>query len=104
MIETHHQNTQKAVDTVVADSRYGKIDNYLLCGDIGIKAHIPPLEETQRGSGRQRGIFPKEAFVYDPDNDRYICPAGEILRKRSYYKKRRHYEYKASSEICRSVG
>jgi hypothetical protein len=101
MIETHHQNTQKAVDTVAADSRYGKIDHYLLCGDLGIKAHIPPLEETQRGSGRQRGIFPREAFVYDPDNDRYTCPAGEILRKRSYYKKRRHYEYKASSEICR---
>ncbi len=101
MIETHHQNTQKAVDTVVADSRYGKIDHYLLCGDLGIKAHIPPLEETQRGSGRQRGIFPREAFVYDLENDCFICPAGEILRKRSYYKERRHYEYKASSETCR---
>ena len=77
MIESNRQNTQKAVDMVVADSRYGKIDNYLLCGDLGIKAHIQPLEETQRSSGRQRGIFPREAFVYDPDNDRYICPAGE---------------------------
>jgi len=101
MVETHHQNTQKAVDTVVGDSKYGKIDNYLLCGDLGIKAHIPPLEETQRGSGRQRDIFPREAFLYDPENNHYICPAGEILRKRSYYKERRHYEYKASSEICR---
>ena len=100
MIETHQQNTQKAVDTVVGDSKYGKIDNFLLCHDLGKKAHIPPLEEVHRGSGRQRGIFPREAFLYDPENNHYICPAGEILRKRSYYKERRHYEYKASSEIC----
>jgi hypothetical protein len=100
MIEAHQQNTKMSIDTVVADSRYGKIDNFLLCHDLGKKAHIPPLEQTQRGFGRQRGIFPREAFVYDPDNDRYICPAGEILRKRSYYKKRRHYEYKTSPEIC----
>ena len=100
MIETHQQNTQKAVDTVVADSKYGKIDNFLICNDLSKKAHIPPLEEAHRGSGRQRGIFPREAFVYDCEHDRFICPAGEILRKRSYNKKRRHYEYRASSEVC----
>ncbi len=61
MIDIHKQNTQKAVDTVVAGSKYGTIDNYLICHDQGIKAHIPSLEETHRGSGRQKGIFPKEA-------------------------------------------
>jgi transposase len=101
MVETHQQNTQKAVGTVVADSKYGKIDNFLLCGNLGIKAHIPPLEKTQRGFGRQRAIFPREAFVYDPGSDTFRCPAGQTLRRRSYYKKRSHYEYKASGEICR---
>ena len=100
MIEAHQQNTKMSIDTTVADSKYGKIDNFLLCHDLGKKAHIPPLEQTHRGSGRQRGIFPREAFVYDPEGDRYTCPAGEILQKRSYHKKRRHYEYKASSETC----
>jgi transposase len=33
MIDTHKRNTQKEVDTVVADSKYGTIDNYLLCHD-----------------------------------------------------------------------
>lgn len=93
MIETHQQNTQKAIDTVVADSKYGKIDNFLICHDLGKEAHIPPLEEAHRGSGRQRGIFPREAFVYDPEGDRFICPAGEILRRRNYHKRRSHYEY-----------
>ena len=100
MIDTHKQNTQKEVDTVVADSKYGTIDNYLICHDQGIKAHIPSFEETHRGSGRQKGIFPKEAFAYHPDTDTFTCPAGHILKRRSYYTKRKHYEYKASPEAC----
>ena len=100
MIHTHENNTQSSIDTVVADSKYGKIDNFLMCHDLGIKAHIPSLEETQRGSGRKKGIFPKEAFIYNPDDDTFTCPAGQILRRRNYNKKRGHYEYKASSNIC----
>lgn len=100
VIDTHQNNTQKDVDMVVADSRYGKIDNFLLCHDLGIKAHIPCLEETHRGSGRQSGIFPKEVFTYHPGTDTYSCPAGHTLRRRHYHKKRNHYEYKAPSGIC----
>jgi len=38
--------------------------------------------------------------VYHPDHDIYSCPAGKILRKRSYYKKRTHYEYRAPRGVC----
>ncbi len=100
MIDTHQDNTQKHVDTVVTDSRYGKRENFLLCHDRRIKAHIPSLGETHRGSGRQRGIFPKETFTYQPENDTFTCPAGHSLKKRHYHKKRNHYEYKAPSGIC----
>jgi transposase len=100
MIVTHEDNTQEEVDTVVADSRYGTIENYLLCHDRGITAPIPSLEETQRGSGRQRGIFSQDAFTYDPDTDTFTCPAGKTLKRRSYYKSRHHYEYKAPPETC----
>jgi len=85
---------------MVADSKYGTINNFLLCHDVGIKAHIPSLEKTHRGSGRQKGIVPKEAFTYNPENDTFTCPAGKSLKRRSYNKKRHHYEYKAPSEIC----
>jgi len=100
MIEAHENNTQKSVDTVVADTKYGKIDNFLLCHDMGTKAHIPSLEGTHRGSGRQKGIFPKEAFVYNAQDDTFTCPTGVTLRKRIYNKKRKTYEYKASSKVC----
>jgi transposase len=100
MIEIHEHTTRRKIETAVADSRYGKIDNFLLCHDVGIKAHIPSLEETQRGSGRQKGIFQKEVFCYDPTTDTFSCPAGNVLTRRMYHKRRKSYEYKASSEVC----
>jgi transposase len=100
MISAHEHNTEHKVDTAVADSKYGKIDNFLLCHDLEVKAHIPSIEQTHRGSGRQQGIFPKEAFIYNPAQDAFSCPAGQILKRRNYSKKRKHYEYKASAETC----
>lgn len=100
MIEIHEHTTGSKVETVVADSRYGKMDNFLLCHDRGIRAHVPSLEETQRGSGRQKGIFPKEHFSYDPVTDTFTCPAGQSLTRHMYHKRRRSYEYKASSGAC----
>ena len=100
MIEINQENTQKKVDTVVADSRYGSIENYLYCHDIGIKAHIPSLGETQRGTGSKKGIFPKEEFSYDSDSDTYLCPGGHVLKRRMYNRRRNTYEYKASSKAC----
>jgi hypothetical protein len=100
LIESHERTTHKEVKTVVADSKYGTIDNFLASYDRGIKAHMPSIEETHRGSGRRKDIFPKEDFTYNPDNDTFICPAGNILKRRNYSKERQHYKYKASSKVC----
>ena len=94
MIELHENNTEKRVETVVADSKYGTMDNFLLLHDSDVKAHIPSIEETHRGSGRRKGIFSKEVFSYDPHTDTFLCPAGQRLKRRSYYKKRKQFEYK----------
>jgi transposase/uncharacterized protein (UPF0179 family) len=100
LIDSHQNNTGRKVETAVADSKYGTIENYLACQDLGIKAHFNSLEETQKGTGTKKGIFPKETFRYDADNDIFICPAGQILKRRKYFKKRKHYEYIASASTC----
>ncbi len=100
MIDIHEQNTGHKIDTAVADSRYGSKNNYLMCTDRNIKAHINNLEKTQRGSGRQEGIFAKEDFIYNPSTDVFICPAGNELRKRNFHKKRQNYEYIAPKGAC----
>jgi hypothetical protein len=56
------------------------LDNYVACSDRGIKAHIPSLEQTQKGTGRQKDIFSKGVFIYDYAKDVFICPAGQILK------------------------
>ncbi|MGH9879660.1 MAG: transposase, partial [Nitrososphaerales archaeon] len=57
LIESHQLNTETWVETVVADSKYGTISNYLGCYDRGIRAHIPDLKGVQSKSGSRAGIF-----------------------------------------------
>jgi transposase len=101
LINSHQNNTGKTVDTVVADNKYGTIDNYLACYQRGIKSHFNSLEQTQQGAGKYEDIFPKEDFIYDAERDVFICPSGKILKRRKLYKKRNHYEYIASAGTCK---
>ncbi len=102
LIDCHEKNTNKKVQTVVGDSKYGTIDNYLACHDRGIQAHMASLEQSQTDTGRRKGIFSKGLFIYDYDQDIFICPAGQILKRRKYKKKRKHYEYAATAKTCNS--
>jgi transposase/uncharacterized protein (UPF0179 family) len=102
LIDSHEKNTATKLEAAIADSKYGTLDNYVACSDRGIKAHIPSLEQTQKGTGRQKDIFSKGVFIYDYAKDVFICPAGQILKKRKYRKKRKHYEYAASKKTCNS--
>jgi hypothetical protein len=100
LIDTHEKNTESAVETAVADSKYGSIENYLACHDRGIKAHFTLLEEAQHGTGTKKGIFAKEAFTYKAESDSFICPAGQPLKRRNINKKRQHYEYITAAGTC----
>lgn len=102
LIDKHQENTGRTLETAVADSKYGTIENYLTCNDRGIKAHFNSLEQPKKRTGTKKGIFPKEVFTYDADNDIFICPAGQTLKRRKYFKKRKHYEYKAIASTCSS--
>ena len=100
LVDQHHENTGKSADTVVADKKYGTVDNYLSCYDRGINSHFQSLEFTSRGTGRQKGIIAKEDFVFDPESNTFTCPAGNTLSLRKYNKKRSHYEYICPKSIC----
>jgi transposase len=100
LIDAHEKNTETTVETAVADSKYGSIENYLACQDRDIKAHFSSLEQTQKGTGTKKGIFPKDAFTYNTDTDTFTCPAGQTLKRRKFFKKRQHYEYIATAGIC----
>jgi hypothetical protein len=100
LLRRHHHNTGRKAQICVGDSKYGTIKNYLACFDLGISSHFESFEKAHRGTGRQKGIFPKEAFVYNPDDDSFSCPAGQRLKRRRFSRQRQQYEYYMPKKIC----
>jgi transposase len=101
LVTTHKSTTNKSVETVVGDTKYGTVENYLSCYDRGIQAHMPDLKRTQEQSGLRSGIFGEEAFSYDAETDTYRCPGGKALRKRSHNEKRQAIEYAVKFKVCK---
>jgi hypothetical protein len=85
---------------VVADTKYGTVDNYLACHDRGLRAHIPDIKRSQDKSGRRKAIFPEEAFSYNPETDSYLCPAGQELKPRRHHVKRQAVDYLCARGTC----
>jgi hypothetical protein len=82
----------------IADTQYGTAQNYLECYDRGIEAHIPSLKESRN----RKGIFPDEAFHYDPANDTRLCPGGNSLKRRRYDKRDETFEYQCLARLCKA--
>jgi hypothetical protein len=102
LIDQHEVNTDTTVKTAVADSKYGTIDNYLACYDRNIAPHFESFDKGHEGVGTRKGIFEPSDFVYNPDEDHFICPAGNLLKPRKFKKKRNHYEYSLPAKVCRN--
>ena len=79
LIEGHQSNTGKSAGVVVADNKYGTVENYLWCYDRGISAHKADLKETQDKQGLRGGVFPEEAFTCDAATDTYRWVLSKVL-------------------------
>src|SRR5262245_66384314 len=65
--------------TVLADRGYFNGDQVLACENTGV---LPCVPKTMTSSSAKRGLFARQDFVYDAENDHYTCPAGEHLGSR----------------------
>ena len=63
----------------VADSGYYKGEDIAACEAAGIEAYVP---RPQRGFAVREGLFRKEEFHYDAQNDVYVCPGNQQLHPR----------------------
>ncbi len=102
LLESHQVNTGRGAETVVGDSQYGTIDNFLVCHDRGLKAHMPDLKESLVKRRDKVDIFSEERFEYDRDSDTYRCPAGNRLKPKSLHMNRQSRDYAAPKKICAS--
>lgn len=46
LLNNHHETTGCNATAVVADSKYGTIDNYLACHDLGVQVHMSSLGQA----------------------------------------------------------
>lgn len=98
--ESHHLTTGLEAVTVVADSKYGTIENFLACQDRGLQAHMPDLREAAAKRSQKRKIFSEESFCYDPESETYRCPAGNRLKPKSLHLSRQSRDYAAPQKVC----
>jgi transposase len=62
--------------SLAADSAYGSAENLAwLVKKRGIAPHIPVFDKSNRSDG----TFSRSDFVFDAEQDRYICPEGKQL-------------------------
>ena len=84
-------------EQVTGDTAYGTIENIAGVEQAGIRAYMP-----LSGAGKARPYFSKEEFAYDPELNIYQCPAGEILRPKTFRTARNQLIYKTEPGRCDS--
>lgn len=100
LLDGHQQNTGVKARTVVGDSKYGTIENFLGCWDRRVRSHIQDLKKAQEREELRRGLFSDTFFTYDPESDTYQCPGGKRLTPRKLHQQRQSYDYAASKKDC----
>jgi len=64
---------------VVADKGYYTARGVGLCREDGIMPYVP-IPELAQSQDREVG-YARSEFVYDPEQDVYLCPSAQLLRR-----------------------
>ncbi len=98
VIEQHQQTTGKEVKTVVADKAYGTGENYKSLHEQG----ITPCISHQQHNSRCHPDFNHDRFIYDAEQDCYLCPAGQRLPRHQEKPRENSIIYRADRQTCQS--
>ena len=61
---------------VVADGGYYNGETIKACVEKHIEPYVPKPDTS---NSKSRGLYSKDDFIYDPQQDHYLCPAGQVL-------------------------
>ena len=70
--------TECATLTVLADRGHLSGEQVLACEGTGV---LPCVPKTLTSGHAKRGLFTGQDFIYDAEQDRHTCPAGQHLTK-----------------------
>ena len=92
----HRRLSKLGIPAAVADAKYGTGPNYRYLDQAGIPAFIP----TTRFGNQHTGIWGRERFTWLPEEDAYLCPAGQRLRRHSNLSGTQRVRYQAPKGSC----
>lgn len=97
MIERVEEKFSIKPQRLVGDTNYGVAAMLgWLVDEKGIAPHVPVWDKSEHHDG----TFSRTDFVFDGENDRYICPAGKIMRPAQRGPKKDPFRYRASVYEC----
>ena len=102
LIDQHQVNAGVAAKTIIADCKYGTVENYIACQNRKLRTHMADLLASSAGSGRRDEIYPESQFLYRAQSDTYLCPAGQVMRPRRLHPVRLSWEYVTKRGVCLS--
>ena len=101
-----HKMSEKAKEmleveelTNLADKGYYSSEDFAACEENGVTCLVA---KRNIGGMIKAKEFSQENFIYDINNDKYICPCGNLMRHMRTAKKNRGKEYRvyANYEAC----
>jgi IS5 family transposase len=102
LINQHQVNAGVAAKTIIADCKYGTVENYIACQNRKLRTHMADLLASSAGSGKRDEIYPESQFLYRAQSDTYLCPAGQVMRPRRLHPVRLSWEYVTKKGVCLS--
>ena len=94
----HSRLSHLPLRDVVADAKYGTMANYLYLHRAGLRAFITSRHH-KRGP---RGVWGRDHFQYLPDENVFLCPAGEQLKQFTRRNSTQRVGYRVEKGSCRS--
>ena len=80
---------------VTGDAKYGTTENIVAIEDAGIRAYFPLTNFEHR-----TGLYGRDAFTYEADQDRYRCPEHHPLERERVKATEAVIVYRADPETC----
>jgi len=96
VVTKHQASTGIKVKTTVADKAYGTGENYKYLYGQG----ITPCISHQHQNCNRDPAFNKNKFSYNKEQDCYICPVGNQLKRSQFKRDKNATVYKADRKIC----
>jgi transposase len=97
MIDRVEERFDMKPTRLVGDTAYGAAEILgWMVNDKQIEPHVPVWDKSERSDG----TFGRSAFTFDADNNRYVCPAGKLMKPAWRSKQKNPYRYRASLYDC----